>query len=147
MFRGSHENAVDEKGRVPFPARFRELLASTGQNTLVLTMVFDPCIRAYPLKEWESVEGWLRGMPQFDPDAQRLRRLLSGECAECEVDKQGRILIPQRLRKLANIDKDVVFVGLSNMVEIWSAPAWAQHQDELHKDPRLLERVASGVQM
>lgn len=145
MFRGSHANAIDEKGRVPFPARFRDELAAAGQNTLVLTKVFDPCIRAYPLKEWEAVEAKLRLLPSFDPDAQRVRRLLSGQCAECELDKQGRILIPSWLRGLAKIEKDVVFVGLAGSVEIWGASAWAAHLEELQSDSKLLERVASSM--
>ncbi|MEW5849033.1 MAG: division/cell wall cluster transcriptional repressor MraZ [Myxococcota bacterium] len=144
MFRGRHENAVDEKGRVPFPARFRELLAAGGQTTLVLTQLFDPCIHAFPLKEWEKLEAKLAQMPQFDPQVQRMRRLLTGESAEVELDKQGRMLIPPHLRRHVGIDKDVVFVGTVQTVEIWSAAGWQKHWDELKADTAMVQKAVAN---
>ncbi|MBI5494245.1 MAG: division/cell wall cluster transcriptional repressor MraZ [Deltaproteobacteria bacterium] len=134
MFRGNHECQVDEKGRVPFPARFREVLSQAGQNVLVLTRGFSPCIHAFPLKEWLKLEERLGQMPVFDPNVQRMRRLLLGECAECELDKQGRILVPPRLRDYAGVGKDAVFVGQMQTVEIWSSDGWKRHWEELVAD-------------
>jgi len=144
MFRGSHEQSVDDKGRVPFPARFREVLATQGQNTLVLIRWFDPCVRIYPLSAWEKVEEKLGQMPQFDPAVQRMRRLLTGECAEAELDKQGRILLPPRLRTYGGIGKDALFVGTMQMVELWDPTVWRKAQDELYADPNLVQQAAAN---
>ena len=143
MFRGKQESALDEKGRVPFPAKFREKLAASGQGTLVLTVFSAPCIQAWPLKAWEELEGKLLQLPPFDPEAQQLSRLLSGDCAEVELDKQGRILIPQHLRGLVGIGKDVVFAGLIGRVEIWDPAAWSRNQAENLVNSALLERAKS----
>jgi MraZ protein len=144
MFRGRFEQSLDEKGRVPVPARFRDVLARAGQNTLVLTRsMFEPCIAGFPLDEWQKVEANFARLPQFDPAVQRLRRLLTGDCAEVELDKQGRILIPEDLRAHAKLEKDVMFVGAMQTVEIWGAQGGSQHMADLLKDPALLEKMRS----
>ena len=143
MFRGNHSCQVDEKGRVPFPARFRDVLAAAGQNVLVLTRGFEPCIQVFPLAAWLKVEEKLGQMPQFDANVQRMRRLLTGECAECELDKQGRILIPPRLREFAGIEREAVFVGTMTTVDIWSADGWKKHWDELVGDTGGVQRAVS----
>jgi len=144
MFRGNHGCQVDEKGRVPFPARFRDVLTTAGQNVLVLTRGFSPCIHAFPLQEWLKVEEKLGQMPVFDANVQRMRRLLTGECAECELDKQGRILIPPRLREYAGIEKDAIFVGTMQTVEVWSSDGWKKQWDELAADTDGVQRAVSS---
>ena len=143
MFRGSHEHGVDEKGRVPFPARFREVLSAMGQTTVVLVRWPEPCVRLYPLSRWEAVEAKLAGLSEFDPEVHKLRRVVLGECAECELDKQGRILLPPRLRSHAGIEKDALFVGTTHMVELWNPQRWRQTQEELYADPLLVQNVVT----
>lgn len=143
MFRGRYDQSMDEKGRVPVPARFRDVLAGGQENALVLTRLFEPCIRAFPLRAWQEVEEKLARLPQLDPDVQRMRRLLSGECAEVELDKQGRILIPPGLRQHAGLEKDVVFIGTMETLELWSAPGWKEHLALLEQDQAMVQRVVS----
>jgi MraZ protein len=143
MFRGQTEQSMDEKGRVPVPARFRDVLAQQNQNILVLTCLFEPCIRAFPLDEWAKVEANFARLPQFDPDVQRMRRLLTGDCAEVELDKQGRILVSPGMRQQAGIEKDVVFVGTMQTMELWSAAGWQQQRLALQSDSAMVQKVKS----
>jgi len=124
MFRGSFEHSVDSKGRVSVPSRFREILAERYEGKLVLTMDFDKCIMAYPLEEWERVEEKIKTLPQSQKEVKDYMRYVFSNAAECELDKQGRILIPPALREGARISKNVMVVGLLNKMEIWDKVAW-----------------------
>ncbi len=124
MFRGSFEHSVDSKGRVSVPSRFREIIAERYEGKLVLTMDFDKCIMAYPLEEWERVEEKLRALPQSQKEVKDYMRYVYSNASECELDKQGRILIPPMLRESARISKAVIVVGMLNKMEIWDKSAW-----------------------
>ena len=124
MFRGSFEHSVDSKGRVSVPSRFREIFAERYEGRLVLTMDFDKCIMAYPLEEWERVEEKIKALPQSQKEVKDYMRYVFSNAAECELDKQGRILIPPQLREGARINKNVIVVGMLNKLEIWDKVAW-----------------------
>ncbi len=124
VFRGSFEHSVDSKGRVSVPSRFREIIAERYEGKLVLTMDFDKCIMAYPLEEWERVEEKLRSLPQSQKEVKDYMRYVYSNASECELDKQGRILIPPMLRESARISKAVIVVGMLNKMEIWDKSAW-----------------------
>jgi len=124
MFRGSFEHSVDSKGRVSVPSRFRELLAERYEGKLVLTMDFDKCIMVYPLGEWERVEEKIKSLPQSQKEVKDYTRFVFSNATECELDKQGRILIPPPLREGARISKSVIVVGILNKMEIWDKGAW-----------------------
>ncbi len=124
MFRGSFEHSVDSKGRVSVPSRFREIIAERYEGKLVLTMDYDKCIMAYPLEEWERVEEKLRALPQSQKEVKDYMRYVYSNASECELDKQGRILIPPMLREGARISKAVIVVGMLNKMEIWDKAAW-----------------------
>jgi len=124
MFRGSYEHSVDSKGRVSVPSRFRDILAERYEGKLVLTMDFDKCVMAYPLEEWERVEEKIKALPQSQKEVKDYMRYVFSNAAECELDKQGRILIPPALREGARISKNVMVVGLLNKMEIWDKVAW-----------------------
>jgi MraZ protein len=124
MFRGSFEHSVDSKGRVSVPSRFRELLSERYEGKLVLTMDFDKCIMVYPLEEWERVEEKIKSLPQSQKEVKDYTRFVFSNAAECELDKQGRILIPPPLREGARISKSVIVVGILNKMEIWDKGAW-----------------------
>jgi len=124
MFRGSFEHSVDSKGRVSVPSRFRDILAERYEGKLVLTMDFDKCVMAYPLEEWERVEEKIKALPQSQKEVKDYMRYVFSNAAECELDKQGRILIPPALREGARISKNVMVVGLLNKMEIWDKVAW-----------------------
>lgn len=124
MFRGSFEHSVDSKGRVSVPSRFRDILAERYEGKLVLTMDYDKCVMAYPLEEWERVEEKIKALPQSQKEVKDYMRYVFSNAAECELDKQGRILIPPALREGARISKNVMVVGLLNKMEIWDKVAW-----------------------
>ena len=101
------------------PAKFRDEL---GED-FVVTLGLDGCLFAYPNNQWESFISQLRGLPG-NKEARQLQRYFMAGAASCEMDKQGRILIPGKLREHAALDKDIVFVGVLNKVEIWDKERW-----------------------
>ena len=123
MFRGRFEHSIDLKGRVSVPVKFREILATHSDERLILTN-FDNCLWGYPVAEWRIIEDKVAALPQFKPEVKALQRVFISAATECPVDKQGRILIPPTLRDYAGISKDLVFVGMTKRIEIWSQERW-----------------------
>lgn len=124
MFRGSFEHSVDSKGRVSVPSKFRDIVADRFEGKLVLTLDYDNCITVYPLEEWERFEEKVKALPQTQKEVKDFVRFLFSTATECEMDKQGRILIPPALRDAAGISKSVIVVGIINKMEIWAKTAW-----------------------
>jgi transcriptional regulator MraZ len=125
MFRGHFEHAIDAKGRTSLPSRFRDVLAATGDPRLVLTpSPFDACLHLFPMKAWEEFEAKIAALPQFEPNVIKLRRLYVSAAVECEVDKPGRVLVPNSLRDHAKLQKDVLWAGMGQMVELWALEKW-----------------------
>jgi MraZ protein len=121
VFRGQYAHAIDEKGRTSLPSRFREILAAQGESRLVLTMGIDPCLAAYPMKEWLAFEERLAKLPRFDPSVAMIRRLYVSSAIEIELDKVGRVLVPQTLRERAGLDKgEALWAGMGPHLELWS---------------------------
>ncbi len=128
MFRGSFEHTVDSKGRVSVPSKFREIIADRYEGKLVLALDFDKCLTVYPLEEWERLEAKIRSLPAMKREVKDFMRFLLASATECELDKQGRILIPLAHREHAAITKNVMVVGIIDKIEIWDAKAWeARH--------------------
>ena len=125
MFRGHFEHAIDGKGRTSLPSRFRDVLAATGDLRMVLTpSPFDACLHLFPMKAWEEFEAKIAELPQFEPNVIKLRRVYVSAAVECEVDKQGRVLVPNSLRDHAALQKDVLWAGMGRMVELWAREKW-----------------------
>ena len=124
MFRGSFEHTVDSKGRVSVPSRFRDIIADRYDGRLVLAMDYDKCLTVYPLEEWEKLEDKIRNLPTMKKEVKDFMRFLLASATECELDKQGRVLIPPALREHAGIAKNVMLVGIIDKIEIWDAKAW-----------------------
>ncbi|MCR5453132.1 MAG: division/cell wall cluster transcriptional repressor MraZ [Lachnospiraceae bacterium] len=122
MFMGEFEHSIDAKGRLIVPAKFREQLGVE----FVVTKGLDGCLYGYPLSEWSKVEEKFRENGSMDKDSRKFARFFFGGAATCEVDKQGRILIPGTLREFAGLKKDVVFAGNLNRIEIWDKEEWAK---------------------
>ena len=116
MFKGEYNHTIDEKGRLIIPAKFREELG----NEFVVTRGLDGCLFGYNNSEWEVFEGKLRALPLTNKDARAFQRFMLAGAASVEIDKQGRILLPQVLRSFAGLDKDVVLIGVAGRIEIWS---------------------------
>ncbi|MUV36230.1 Transcriptional regulator MraZ [Lentibacillus sp. JNUCC-1] len=126
MFMGEFQHNFDTKGRIIVPAKFRDELG----EQFVVTRGLDQCLFAYPMEEWKTVEEKLKQLPLTKKDARAFTRFFFSGAVECEVDKQGRINIPQPLRKYAALDKECVVIGVSNRVEFWSADIWDDYFNE-----------------
>jgi MraZ protein len=124
MFRGSYEHTVDSKGRVSVPSKFRDIIADRYDGRLVLAMDYDHCLTVYPLEEWERLEEKIKSLSLMKQEAKDFRRFLLSSATECELDKQGRILIPPAHRGHAGISKNVTLLGIIDKIEIWDTRAW-----------------------
>jgi len=120
MMKGEYNHTIDAKGRVTVPSRFREVLG----DHFVITRGFDGCLAAYPAERWDRIEKNLMALSLTNAAGRKLTRLFLGNAIECDVDKMGRILIPQPLRNAAGISRDVVITGLGDRVEVWDSEAW-----------------------
>ncbi len=130
MFRGSFEHSVDSKGRVSVPSKFRDILSERYDGRLVLTMDLDRCLTVYPLEEWERLEEKIKSLPTMQKEVKDFMRFFFSSATECELDKQGRILIPPALRERAGINKSVTLVGIINKIEIWDNGVWKARKSE-----------------
>jgi len=123
MFMGEYNHTIDAKGRLIIPAEFRKLLGVE----FVLTKGLDGCLYIYPMDEWEAFEEKLRALPLTNKNARTFSRFFVAGAVSCELDKQGRILVPQTLREFAGLDKDVVVMGNLNHIEVWSKEKWSEN--------------------
>lgn len=126
MFMGEYQHSADEKGRVIMPAKFREELG----ERFIVTKGLDNCLFVYPLQEWAILEQKLKQLPFTRADARAFVRFFFSGATEAVLDKQGRVLLPNNLREYAKIDKDVVVIGISTRVEIWSKENWQAYSSE-----------------
>lgn len=130
MFRGVTSINLDPKSRLAVPTRYRSELQESCDGQLVLTVdLRDKCLLLYPLPEWEEIERKLSHLPTLNPHARRIQRLLIGHATECEMDSQGRVLVPEPLRKFANLEKRVVLIGQGNKFEVWDEDGWNTSRD------------------
>lgn len=123
MFIGTYQHSVDSKGRLIVPVKFRDRLG----EKFVVTRGLDACLFVFPLEEWANQEKELRNLPATHREARAYNRLFFSGAVECELDGQGRIMLPPHLRDYARIDKDVVLIGVSTRVEIWSQAVWEEY--------------------
>ena len=123
MFMGEYNHIIVAKGRLIILGKFRELLG----EEFVLTKGLDGCLFIYPMDEWEAFEEKLRALPLTNKNARAFSRFFVAGATMCELDKQGRILVPQTLREFAGLEKDVVLTGNLNRVEVWSKEKWSEN--------------------
>ena len=142
MFRGQYVHTIDGKGRTSLPSRFREVLRARGESQLVLTTGLDLCLIAYPLREWEAFEQRLARLPQFDNVVATVRRLCVSGAVECEVDRQGRILIAASLRQHAALEREVIWAGMGRNLELWSRSRFDKLRRDLLSDQARRQEVA-----
>ena len=126
MFIGEYQHTIDSKGRLFIPARFREGLG----DKFILTKGLDGCLFVYPPKEWTAIEQKMRSLPFTRADARAFVRFFFSGATDCEVDKQGRILIPATLREYAGLEKESMVVGISSRVEIWAKHRWEEYNQQ-----------------
>ena len=126
MFRGGSTVKLDAKGRLALPTRYRPLITERFEGRLVLTVNDDGCVLVYPQPVWEEIQHQLVRMPNQDRRVRDLQRMLMGYANDVEMDGNGRILVGQRLRDFAKLDKSVSLIGMGNKFEIWNEEAWEQ---------------------
>ena len=123
MFMGDYNHIIAAKGRLIIPARFRELLG----EEFILTKGLDGCLSIYPMDAWEAFETKLRALPLTNKNARTFTRFFVAGATNCELDRQGRILVPQTLREFAGLEKEVVLTGHLDRIEIWSKEKWSEN--------------------
>ena len=139
LFIGEYRHSLDTKGRVIVPAKFRDGLG----DKFVITKGLDGCLFAYSKEEWTNFENKIKTLPLTNKDARAFVRFFFSGAVECEIDKQGRTLIPPMLRDYATLNKDLVIIGVSTRVEIWSQEKWDNYSEaeDLEAD-ELAEKMA-----
>ncbi len=133
MFRGSSFHTIDSKGRIIIPARFRDVIKAQESNGVMVSRM-DGGLVAYTYDEWRNIETRILSLAEKSENMRRFRRVFIGGAFECSCDKQDRILIPQNLRQYAEIDKEIVLVGVLDHFEIWSRKSWDRENIHLEKD-------------
>ena len=123
MFMGEYSHTIDTKGRLIIPSRFREELG----ETFVVTKGLDGCLFVFSDEEWKAFEIKLKSLPLTNKNARQFARFFVAGATPCELDKQGRILLPATLREFAGLEKDVVLTGMLNRIEIWSKDKWNEN--------------------
>lgn len=115
---GTYRHVIDQKGRLFIPAKLRDKLG----ESFYVTKEVDNCLVVYPQDKWAEIEEKIAALPRSK--ARSLQRMIFGSAERCELDAQGRIVIPQHLREYAGLEKDVAIIGVSNRAEIWNAEKW-----------------------
>lgn len=122
MLIGEYKHNMDAKGRIIMPAKFREKLGAT----FILTRGLDGCLFGYPMEQWEILQEKMKQLPLSKKDARAFVRFFYSAAVEAEIDKQGRINIPNTLLDYAKIEKECRIVGVSDRIEIWSNTKWEE---------------------
>jgi len=130
MFIGEYQHNIDEKGRLAVPVKFRSDLSKGA----VVTRGLDNCLFLYPQKDWEVLAEKLSKLPISKSNTRAFARLMLAGAMDCEVDKQGRIILPDYLRKYASLKKKVIVAGLYNRLEIWDEEVWNKYKAGKEKD-------------
>ncbi|MDP3947131.1 MAG: division/cell wall cluster transcriptional repressor MraZ [bacterium] len=124
MFIGEYQHSLDPKGRIAVPAKFRAKLSGGA----IITRGLDHCLFLITTKEWEALAAKLMALPLAQANSRAFVRLMLAGAMEVAPDQQGRILIPDYLRKYAGLAKQAVIAGLYNRIEIWDAETWREYR-------------------
>jgi MraZ protein len=123
MFLGEFSHTLDTKGRLTIPAKFRDRLDA---GLVVTRSPMDRCLLLFPMPEWEQIAAKVSALPLADPRSAQLRRAFFSAAEDLTPDKQGRILVSQRLRELAQIENEVIVAGVNTFVELWRPDLWQE---------------------
>ncbi|MBT3689835.1 division/cell wall cluster transcriptional repressor MraZ [bacterium] len=130
MFIGEYQHTIDSKNRLAVPAKFRAVLA----KGCVVTKGLDNCLFLYTKKEWEELALKLSKLPISQSNTRAFSRLMLAGAMDVSLDKQGRIILPDYLKKFASLSKKVIVTGLMNRLEIWEEKAWEKYKASTEKD-------------
>lgn len=138
MFIGEYKHSIDDKGRLAIPVKFRGDLAKGA----VVTRGLDAALFLFPKEEWDKLADKLANLPLGQSNSRAFARLMLAGAMDVEVDKQGRMVVPEYLRKYAGIEKNVVVAGLYTRMEIWDASKWEAYKTGAEAD---VERIAEQL--
>jgi len=143
MFRGSSFQIIDEKGRIIIPTRFRDVIRVGGGDSIMVSGL-DKSLFAYTYDEWTKIENRILALAEKSDNMRRFRRVFIGGAHECNIDKQGRVLIPPTLRQYAEIEKEIVVLGVLDHFEIWSRENW-EKENALMEEEMKIEQVRNEI--
>ncbi len=129
MFIGEYIHTIDHKRRLAIPSKFRKTLGKRA----VITRGLDNCLVVYPVEEWNKMTDKLENLPTGQTNARGFARIMLSGATDAELDKLGRILVPDHLRNYAFLKKNVVITGLSNKIEIWDETRWKEYKGKMEK--------------
>ncbi len=138
MLMGEYSHSLDTKGRLIMPAKLRQDIG----DKFILTKGLDGCLFAFSQTEWNNFEEKLKCLPLSDKNARNFVRFFLSGATECEIDKQGRFLIPTNLRISANLEKDAIIIGVGTRIEIWNKETWEKCDEEISAD-EIAENMAN----
>lgn len=141
-FRGSYTHAIDHKGRVSIPARYRRQLSGDAEETFVVLRGLETCIALYPSDEFRRLDERLRSRSFADEINRRYQRMMLSESRDETLDAQGRVALPPRLIAHAQIEKEVLIVGLLDHLEVWNPELFENY---LQSSPRTYEEIAGEL--
>ncbi len=144
MAKGRHDHTMDAKGRVSIPAGFRvELEDPDGRPPVITRLVDRPALGIFPAKRWADIEERLKKMSTVDPKVQTVRRMLMGHAVDCPIDGNGRISVPQPLRQVASLERDVSLLGTGDWIELWDRVALDATLDVPQDEAEAIASVAA----
>ncbi len=135
---GEFQHSLDSKGRIIVPVKFRDEL----KESFIVTRGLDGCLTIYTQEQWAEQFEKLKKLPNTKKETRLYIHMLTAKATECTPDVQGRILIPTTLLKEAKLEKECVFVGVMDHVEIWAKDRWDSYYDEASKS---FEEVAEKL--
>jgi MraZ protein len=139
FFTSEYESKLDSKGRLVLPSRIKSQLPSGEGNELVIRRGFEPCLIIYPMVEFKKVFSKISGLSEFNEEYRKLQRNFFSGTATVELDANGRFVIPKNMLSYAQLEKDIVLVGMGNKVEVWNPSTYEKH---LIKDTSELSKLA-----
>jgi MraZ protein len=139
FFTSEYESKLDSKGRLVLPSRIKAQLPSSEGNELVVRRGFEPCLIIYPMVEFKKVFSKISGLSEFNEEYRKLQRNFFSGTATVELDSNGRFVVPKNMLAYAQLEKDIILVGMGNKVEVWSPSIYEKH---LIKDSSELSKLA-----
>ena len=145
-FIGEYAYALDSKGRVNVPAKFRQALSEDNKNTFIITRGMDSCVWVYPLMEWQKIEADLRNLSSLSNIHRAFVRNTARYASPSTYDKQGRITLSPSLVEYAGLEKDVLIIGMINKMEIWNPAELKRTDNNTFKiDPTAYDELADKI--
>lgn len=141
MLIGEFEHTLDTKGRISMPAKLKKDIG----DSFILTKGLDGCLFAFSTEEWLNFETKLKSLPLSDKNSRNFVRFFLSGATECEIDKQGRFLIPNNLRESASLKKEAIIIGVGTRIEIWDKSVWNEKDAEISADEIAENLVMLGI--